>query len=77
MAGLDNPELRSAFAAAKRGQLSPEQQNLMVWFVSAKLRADENRFRQVELGILDTKNFLQLSNHATYRTPYYPDTGGM
>ena len=73
MAGLDNPELRSAFAAAKRGQLSPEQKNLMVWFLSAKLRADENRFRQVELGILDAKNFLQLSNHAAYRTPHFAE----
>ena len=73
MAGLDNPELRLAFTAARKGKLSPEQQNLMVWFVSAKLRADENRFRQAELGILDTKNFLQLSNHAAYRTPYFAE----
>jgi hypothetical protein len=71
MAGLDNSELRSAFVAATEERLSPEQQNIMVWFVSAKLRADENRFRQVQLGILDASTFLQLSNHAAYRTPYF------
>ena len=73
MAGLDNPELRSAFTAAFSGRLSPEQRNLMVWFVSAKLRADENRFRQIELGILSESTFLQLSNHAVYRTPYFAE----
>lgn len=73
MAGLDNPELRSAFAAAKSGRLSPEQQDLMVWFFSAKLRADVNRFRQVELGILGPLNVLQPSNHAAYRTPHFAE----
>jgi hypothetical protein len=73
MAGLDNPELRSAFAAAKSGQLSPEQRNLMGWFFSAKLRADENRFRQIELGILGPSTFLQMSNHAAYRTPHFAE----
>jgi hypothetical protein len=73
MAGLDNPELRSAFAAAKSGQLSPEQRNLMGWFFSAKLRADENRFRQIELGILSPSTFLQMSNHAAYRTPHFAE----
>ena len=73
MAGLDNPELRSAFVAAISGRLSPEQRNLMNWFLSAKLRADENRFRQAELGILGSLTFLQLSNHAAYRTPYFAE----
>ncbi len=73
MAGLDNPELRSAFVAAAEERLSPEQTNLMIWFVGAKLRADENRYRQVELGILDASTFLQLSNHAAYRTPYFAE----
>jgi hypothetical protein len=73
MAGLDNSALRSALVAAADGTLSPEQTNLMIWFISAKLRADENRFRQVELGILDAASFLQLSNHAAYRTSYFAD----
>jgi hypothetical protein len=73
MAGLDNPALRSALVAAAEGRLSPEQTNLMVWFMSAKLRADENRFRQVELGILDASTFRQLSNHAAYRTAYFAE----
>ena len=73
MAGLDNPELRSAFRAANDGRPSPEQRNLLDWFIAAKLRADENRFRQVELGILDASSFQQLSNHQIYRTPYFAD----
>jgi len=73
MAGLDNPELRSAFDAASSNQLSPEQRDLIGWFISAKLRADENRFRQVELGILDPSTYLHLSTHGAYRTPYFAE----
>jgi hypothetical protein len=73
MAGVDSPELRSAFTAARENRLSPEQKSLMNWFLSAKLRADENRFRQVELGILDASTFQQLSNHAAYRMPYFAE----
>ncbi len=73
MAGLDNPELRSAFTAAREDRLSPEQRNLINWFISAKLRADENRFRQVELGILEESTFQQLSNHGAYRLPYFAE----
>jgi len=73
MAGLDNADLRSAFVAATEENLSPDQRNLMIWFIGAKLRADENRFRQMELGILDASEFLQLSNHAVYRTPFFAE----
>ena len=73
MAGLDNSDLRSAFAAARNDRLSPEQRDLLSWFISAKLRADENRFRQVELEILEPSTFQQLSNHAAYRLPYFAD----
>ena len=73
MAGLDNPELRLAFPAARDGTLTPDQKILLVWFMASKLRADENRYRQVELGILDPISFLQLSNHAAYRLPYFAD----
>jgi len=73
MAGIDNPELRSALTAAREGSLSPEQWDLLSWFISAKLRADENWFRQVEPGILDVSTFQQLSNHAAYRLPYFAD----
>ncbi len=73
MAGLDHPELRSAFIAAREDRLSPEQRNLLSWFISAKLRADENRFRQVQLGILEASTFQQLSNHAAYRLPYFAE----
>ncbi len=72
-AGLDNPELRSAFDAAREDRLSPEQRILMNWFISAKLRADENRFRQVELGILEASTFQQLSNHQAYRLPHFAE----
>ena len=73
MEGIDNSELRSAFTAAKKGELSPEQRNQLSWFVSAKLRADENRFRQVELGILDASVFQQMSIHGAYRLPYFAE----
>jgi len=71
VAGLDNPDLRAAFSAASEDSLSPDQESLMNWFYSAKLRADENRYRQVELGILDESVFAQLSNHAAYRFAYF------
>ncbi len=73
MAGLDNPELRSAFSAAAANELSPDQETLMAWFYSSKLRADENRFRQVELGILDESVFTQLSHHIAYRYPFFAE----
>ena len=53
MAGLDNPDLRSAFRTAKESSentLTEEQKNLLGRFISAKLRADGKRFRQVQLG---------------------------
>jgi len=73
MAGVNNSELRSAFTAAGEGRFSPEQRSQLAWFISAKLRADENRFRQVELGILNASTFQQLSNHAAYRLPYFAE----
>jgi len=73
IAGIDNPELRSAFTAAREGRLSPEQRSQLNWFISAKLRADENRFRQVELGILEVSTVQQLSNHQAYRIPYFSE----
>jgi hypothetical protein len=73
MAGLDNPEMRDAIAAAQDEQLSADQKLLVGWFITSKLRADENRFCQVELGILDESNFLQLSNHYIYRTAFFAD----
>ena len=74
MAGLDNPELREALAAARSGEaLSPDQKEILTWFFNAKLRADENRFRQVQLGILEESNFDQLSSNAAYRLPYFAE----
>jgi hypothetical protein len=73
MAGVDSPELRSTFAAGRENRLSAEQKVLMNWFIAAKLRADENRFRQVELGILDVSTFQQLSNHEAYRMPHFAE----
>ena len=73
MAGIENPDLRLAFTASIEGTLTREQASLLGWFFSAKLRADENRMRQVELGILDASTFQQLSNHKAYRLPYFAD----
>ena len=72
--GLDNPEIREAFNSSVRGDsLSDEQKNVLDWFFQAKLRADENRLRQVEIGILDESTFGQLSSNTAYRLPYFKD----
>jgi hypothetical protein len=72
--GLDNPEIRDAFAAATReDELSPQQERVLMWFFQAKLRADENRFRQVQLGILDESTFGQLSSNTAYRLPFFAE----
>ena len=73
MAGIENRDLRLAFTASIAGTLTREQASLLGWFFSAKLRADENRMRQVELGILDASTFNQLSNHKAYRLPYFAE----
>ena len=69
--GLENPELRLAFDAAEEERLTPDQRDLMGWFYSAKMRADENRFRQVQLGTLDPSTFQTMSNHYAYRFPEF------
>ena len=76
MAGLDNPELRAAFGTARDSLpevLTAKQRNILSWFFSSKIRADENRFRQVELGILDVSTFGQLSSNGAYRLPYFSE----
>jgi len=70
--GIENPDVRTAIEAASAEEaLTDEQEVLLRWFVSAKLRADENRFRQVQLGTLDAANFGQLSNNYAYRLPFF------
>ena len=74
MAGLDNTELREVFRKATSDDisvLSREDRLLLGWFFAAKLRADENRFRQIKLGLVDGDNLGQLSNHRAYRFPYF------
>jgi len=71
MAGLDNPELRAAFRAANGDTLTAEQGNLIGWFIAAKLRADENRFRQVQIGTLAPSSYAQLGGNGVYRFPYF------
>ena len=75
MAGLENPDLRAAFSAAAEvehpEQLSSEHQGILSWFVASKLRTDENRFRQVELGTLSPTTFNELGNNRIYRFSYF------
>ena len=76
MAGLDNTELRDAFEAGLcvgSTELTSAQRRLLGWFFASKLRADENRLRQVELGTLDRGTFGQLSNNQAYRLPYFAE----
>ena len=71
IAGLDNPEVRAAFVAGRSDSLTPDQEATLSWFFMAKLRADENRLRQVQLGILDESTFGQLSSNSAYRLPFF------
>jgi hypothetical protein len=76
MAGLDNEALRDVFeVAACVGSegLSPQQRQLLGWFFASKLRADENRLRQMQLGTLERATFGQLSNNQAYRLPYFAE----
>lgn len=54
-------------------QVRPDQQRVLTWFIQAKLRADENRFRQIELGLLDTSTFIPLGNNGVYRLPFFAE----
>lgn len=79
MAGLDNPDLRSAFTTARDSgteALTGYQRDLLGWFFASKLRADENRFRQVQIGTLEPSTFGQLSNNLAYRLPYFAEWWG-
>lgn len=69
IAGLEHPEIRQAFSVAqlKPDELTVDQKQALDWYFSAKLRADENRYRQIELGILDQNNFDQLGSNLAYR----------
>ena len=74
MVGLDNQLLRSAFAAASYADpetLSSEHREILHWFLSSKLRADENRYRQIQLGTLDASTFGQLSSNGAYRLRFF------
>ena len=73
-AGLENPDIREAFAASARQEpLTPYQARLLTWFIQGKLRADENRFRQVELGLLEESTFSELGNNGVYRLPFFAE----
>ena len=75
LAGLDNPEIRAAFSAARETEnpedIPREQRDVLGWFLASKLRADENRFRQVQLGTLDASTFGQLGNNRIYQFSFF------
>ena len=75
MAGLNNPDIRAAFIAAYEAanpeEIAPEHQEVLSWFLASKLRADENRFRQVQLGTLDASTFSQLGNNRIYQYSFF------
>ncbi len=75
MIGIDNVDLRSAFFTARRSPeaLTDDQKQILTWFITSKLRADENRFRQIQLGTLDASSSGQLSNNMVYRFHHFAE----
>ncbi len=75
MAGLDNPDIRAAFSAASVAEhpedIPLELREVLGWFLASKLRADENRFRQVQLGTLEESTYGELGNNRIYRFPFF------
>lgn len=56
--------------------LSPEDRQRYQWVVSATVRAMENRFRQMEFGVIDQGDLGfggGTSNTAWFRSPYFLD----
>ena len=50
---VENADLRAAFAAEDIGDATPDQSRQVRSFWGAQLRAQQNRFLQIKLGILD------------------------
>lgn len=68
---VETPDLRDAFSAGwRRDSVTAEQEDVLAWFFGAKLRADENRFREVQLNIVDESTFRQLGSNSAYGLPY-------
>jgi hypothetical protein len=73
LVGVENPELRIAFARAGRGLefVTPEDNSVLTWWYTGLLRVAENRYRQAAVGTLpDTYPFASGSRRAL-RNPYF------
>ena len=74
MIGVENPELRVAFARASRGleYVTPEDYSILTWWYTGLLRVAENRFQQTTLGTLSGDlNTLSSGSVLAYRNPFF------
>jgi hypothetical protein len=59
---VENADLRAALIAERNGRLSDDQRLQLRSFWAAELRAQQNRFLQIELGILDEEIARQIQD---------------
>jgi hypothetical protein len=72
--GVENPELRVAFARASRGleYVTPEDYSILTWWYTGLLRVAENRFQQTTLGTLSGDvNVISSGSVLAYRNPFF------
>ena len=74
MVGLNNPDFRHAYQRASRGlkYATPSDYSILMWWYSGVMRVMENRYRQVQLGIVDRTALMQLGGASgAYRHPFF------
>jgi hypothetical protein len=71
---IENPDLRAALRAYCTGDSSEDQIQLRRLFYGALMRVQQNRFYQVQLGILDESEVLAIGGRGgAYRHPYFDE----
>ena len=72
--GVENRELRVAFARQQRGveYMTPEDASILAWWYAGALRIAENRYQQASIGTLGEDFNIVLGGTAqTYRQPFF------
>jgi len=76
---LENPDIREAFVAAQRNDMTDDQREIMNFLFAANLRIRQNRYLQAKFGILDEEVSSELGNGGVYRTAafrqYWTESG--
>jgi len=71
---IENPDLRAAQRAYCAGNASEDQNFQLRLLYSALMRVQQNRFYQVQLGILDESEVLAIGGKGgAYRHPYFAE----